>query len=474
MRKSLGFKRFYSNLVFAFIAQLTSFLLSATMALIVPKILGLEGFGYFQLYIFYTSYVGLFHLGLNDGIYLKNGGAKYNELNFEKIGPQFWVAFLFHSFLAVIIIVLSIVYIDVWDRIWVYILTAISIPLINSIGFLGYIFQAVNKTKIFSISVIIDKLFFILALTVMLVLKSDNFIIFIVLNILGKVISLFYCLKHGSRIIFVKMILSKEVFKEIFENVSVGVNLLFSNLASLLIIGFGRFVVDRQWGITEFSKLSLALTLATFLLAFITQISMVLFPALHQSGESQRRKFYVYSREFLGVTLSGLLLLYFPLKYFLYFWLPEYQDSLIYLIILLPLCSYEGKMNMLCTTYFKVMRKEKYLLKINFITLVISVILSYISGFIVQNILAVTLSILISIAFRSIISEIYLSKLMQSSVLSNIVKESTLVIVFIISNWYFDVLISFYIYLLAYMIFLLSYKKVIIRQLGLLRKIVKG
>ena len=51
------------------------------MSLVVPKILGVEEFAYWQLFLLYISYVALFHLGLNDGVYLVNGGKTYDEMD---------------------------------------------------------------------------------------------------------------------------------------------------------------------------------------------------------------------------------------------------------------------------------------------------------------------------------------------------------------------------------------------------------
>lgn len=81
-------KIFIKNLLYAFVAQGLSFILSALMSIIVPKVLSVNDFGYWQLFIFYTSYVGFFHFGFNDGIYLLNGGKNYDELNYNEIGAS--------------------------------------------------------------------------------------------------------------------------------------------------------------------------------------------------------------------------------------------------------------------------------------------------------------------------------------------------------------------------------------------------
>ena len=72
------------------------------MSLLVPKMLGVEEFSYWQLFLFYLSYVGLFHFGITDGMYLKNGGLTYDEINKKEIGSQFWFLFIL-DFLFLII-----------------------------------------------------------------------------------------------------------------------------------------------------------------------------------------------------------------------------------------------------------------------------------------------------------------------------------------------------------------------------------
>lgn len=69
-------KKIVSNVMYALMAQGISLILSVLMALIVPKIMGIEEFSYWQLFLFYSGYSGFFHFGLNDGIYLREARYK--------------------------------------------------------------------------------------------------------------------------------------------------------------------------------------------------------------------------------------------------------------------------------------------------------------------------------------------------------------------------------------------------------------
>ena len=75
-----------------------------------PKIISVEQYGYWQVYLFYSTYVGILHLGLNDGIYLRYGGEEYNDLNFKLFYGEFKILFNFELIAMLIIIFVSCVF----------------------------------------------------------------------------------------------------------------------------------------------------------------------------------------------------------------------------------------------------------------------------------------------------------------------------------------------------------------------------
>ncbi len=88
-------------------------------------------------------------------------------------------------------------------------------------------------------------------------------------------------------------------------------------------------------------------------------------------------------------------------------WLPEYTESLNFMGILFPIVIYEGRMSLLINTYLKTLRKEKTILMVNVITLVLSLLASLFVIFIIGNLnLAVGL-ILLSLAFRCNLAEFF-------------------------------------------------------------------
>ena len=64
-------KSVIKNLYYTVAANFVTLLISVLLNLFVPKLLGVKEYSYWQLYVFYSSYVGFLHLGWVDGIYLK-------------------------------------------------------------------------------------------------------------------------------------------------------------------------------------------------------------------------------------------------------------------------------------------------------------------------------------------------------------------------------------------------------------------
>lgn len=78
--------------IYAFATNGCSFLISALSTLVIPRFIGITEYGYWQLYMFYVSYVGIFHLGWNDGIYLRYGGKQYDSLDKETLKKTVYCA----------------------------------------------------------------------------------------------------------------------------------------------------------------------------------------------------------------------------------------------------------------------------------------------------------------------------------------------------------------------------------------------
>ena len=254
------------------------------------------------------------------------------------------------------------------------------------------------------------------------------------------------------------------------QNVKMGIVLLLANICGMLILGYGRFLVDQTWGIKSFAVVSFAFMFVNFFMTFVMQASLVLFPELKRWDVTKVNAFYIKMRGVLALYLPMVLLLYMPIYYFVQFWLPQYLESVKYLLYLMPLCIFDTKMNLLCNTLFKVFNQVRQLLLCNLIALFCSVCAISISIFYFNSLKAVIISMLLSIAVRSVVAEVLLAKSVGvKNIGKNIIGELILIFFFVIMNSYMNVITSFAVYLIV-MMFYFIYE----HRMRLMKSIIKG
>ena len=467
------FKNILENITYTFTANILTMLISVIMTLILPKFLGVTDYSYYQLYIFFVSYVGFFHFGWIDGIYLKIGGMEYNDLEKSNYVTQFWMLNVLEIIIAAIISIFALFIIKNIDKSFVLISTSVCGVITILRTYLLFILQSTNRIKEYAKYTRVDRFIYFALVIVFLFLGFNNYKIILYIDIFSKLVALILCVNKMKDIVFGKLNISKNILFEIFENISIGIKLMLANIASTLIIGVIRFGIQRNWYIETFGKISLTLNISNLLMTFINAVAVIMFPLLRREEESKLPKIYVILRNTLMIFLYMMLIFYYPIKLILSTWLPQYADSLRYMALLFPICIYESKMSMLINTYLKSFRKEKSMLIINTISLILSLILTISSVFILNNLTLAILSIVFLLGFRCVIGELVLTKIMNILIYKDIILETVLTAIFIISSWFINNMFCSIIYTCFYLIYVFIKRKDIKRTILLFKKILR-
>ncbi|MFR6485832.1 MAG: lipopolysaccharide biosynthesis protein [Intestinibacter bartlettii] len=461
------------NITYTFTANILTMLISIIMTLILPKFLGVTDYSYYQLYIFFISYVGFFHFGWIDGIYLKIGGMEYNDLEKSNYVTQFWMLNVLEIIIAAIISIFALFTIKNIDKSFVLISTSVCGVITILRTYLLFILQSTNRIKEYAKYTRVDRFIYFALVIVFLFLGFKNYKIILYIDVFSKLVALVLCANKMKDIVFGKLNISKNTLLEIFENISIGIKLMLANIASTLIIGVVRFGIQKNWDIETFGKISLTLNISNLLMTFINAVAVIMFPLLRREEESNLPKIYVILRNTLMIFLYMMLIFYYPLKLILSTWLPQYADSLRYMALLFPICIYESKMSMLINTYLKSFRKEKSMLIINTISLILSLILTILSVFILNNLTWAILSIVFLLGFRCVIGELVLTKIMNILIYKDIILETVLTAIFIISSWFINNMFCSIIYTCFYSIYVFIKRKDIKRTILLFKKILR-
>lgn len=445
---------FLKNFSYTFSSNLITLVVSTLVTLIVPKLIGVEDYGYWQLYMFYSTYVGFFHFGWNDGIYLRYGGEKYETLDKPKFFSQFIQLGVMQLIFAAVVILSAGFITDGPDRTFILQMIAIDMVILNVRFMFLFTLQATNRIKKYASIMVTDRVLFIATVLLLLAFGSRDYHLMIIADLLSKVVSLIYGMYVCKEFVFRRFSNFSLDLKESWDNINVGIKLMMANLASKLIIGIVRLGIERQWDVKTFGRVSLTLSISHFMMVFITGIGVVVYPILRRTSMEKLPNIYDIMRNFLMIVSLSFLIFYYPAKMLLTIWLPDYADSLIYMALLFPMVVYEGRITLLINTYLKALRYEKKMLHLNAITVFLSAIFTVFTTVIWHNLNLAVLTILLGQMVRAIIAEIFLSKKLKINLTKDFVLEIALTAIFILSGWYIDSWWTVAIYCVSYLVYL--------------------
>lgn len=462
---NIKIKKILKNISYSFTANIISMMISVISVIFLPKFMSVENYGVWQLYLFYVSYLGFFHFGWLDGICLRYGGCYFDKLDKVKFTNQFILLFFVEFIIFIIaIIFINLFIIDYFTRQVLIFVSFVLIPVIL-FTFVIFILQITNKIKEYVYLTLLERILFFVSLMIYFNINNRGYDELIYLDIINKILVLFYGIYLIKKLLVFKIDNLNNTFKETWENISIGSKLLFANIAGMLILGIIRFGISQQWDVATFGKVSLTLNCSGFFMVFINALSIIFFPILKRMDEKKIKGLYIKIRNGLTSILLGCLIFYYPLNSILSWWLPKYQDSLIYMAILLPICLFESKVSLLTNTYLKALRKEKMMMKINIGVVIVSFILTYLSTFLLHNLDIAIISILLLFLIKSVCSELVLEKVLKIEIKKDILKEIILVFLFVYINFMeFDILEKFLLYLIVYIIYFYTNKNIIINS----------
>lgn len=444
----------------AVMANGISLIISAILTMLVPKLLATEQYGYWQLYIFFTSYIGFFHFGLQDGMYLRYGGAKYEQLDKRLMHSQFSLLVVFEAVIAALFIIYSLVFERDMNKKIVLCGFAFSIILFLPNAHLQYVLQMTYRVKEYTRSIMLEKIIYGVTTIAILFFGGQSFIWIILADLVGKLVSLIYIVLTCKDIVFSSGIVLSANLQEAWLNIRVGIKLLSANIAAMMIVGITRFAIENKWDIVVFAKVSLAFSLASFILVFLSAVGQVLFPIFKRTDSSGLPNMYNGINRFVTIIALSFPIIYQPIMHIISIWLPQYKESLSYFLILIPMCVFESKNAILINTFFKTLRLESTMLKINGVVAIFSLISVFITVYLIESLVVSVVMVTVLTGIKCIISEIILGKALGVRSVPLILVEVCMTLAFVLINYFFVNVIAFVGYgVLIIVLFLLNKKE---------------
>lgn len=442
------------DVVLTFAANIIGTLISAVITFVLPKVLGVASYGYYQLFILYSGYVALAHFGTIDGMFLRHGGEYYEQIDKVQFTAFFKAMTLWQLFMGGSLIVFGLVR---QENTFIVVCTGVYLILANVQAIFEYIFMATGRIRQYATISVMNKVVYLVLVMTAIFGGLKTWEPLIVMYLFSYVISLMWSTWLGRKLFSRKAFYAHNLllgFVGIITDIKVGIVLILSNVAGSFIVGYVRLSIEDSWSVEVFSKVSLTLSVSNLLLTMVGAVARVLFPIIKRAGKESAGRIYTKMRAVLMLAMFTMMLLYYPGYIILQLWLPSYSDGLRYMAMLFPVCVFSSKYSMLIETYLKSFRKERWLFMINLTTVLMSIGLSNVTTHVMRNLDLSVLLIVLLLSFRCVVSELLLSTQMNIDIRVDLLIEILISAGFIMANWFIGGFVGFAIYALIYIVYL--------------------
>lgn len=455
MAKEITGKKVATNVTISLLVQVVSLAVGFILNLIVPKFLEIYQYAHWQTYVLYVGYVGVLHFGLLDGIVLRYSQYDFEELDKARIRSQFKILLVSTSIISLIGILVGALVIGNTDGI-IVVLVAVGIVTKNLYSYNTFSFQITNRIKIYALVVLVHRLIYGIVVVFLLIFGVQNFIWYCIADIMGDMAACLVSMFFNKGIYLGKGIGFREAFKEYKTNVLTGIILMFANWSSMLLSGGAKMFIQWRFDELIFGNVAFAFSISNFFLTFINAVSIVLFPSLKRLDPNKLPETYTKIQKILTPVLITALTFYFLARWALEIWVPQYTGSLVYIGFILPTIIWSSKVTLLTNNYLKVYRKEKSLLVVNIISVLIAFILFGICAYIMQDIKAVIISLVCVMFFKSTVSELIVYKIIEKKARFEHIVELLMIAIFVVIVTLLSLLDGLLVWLGVLIIYLLS------------------
>lgn len=421
-------RKLFKSAYYSITASIISLFASSLSVLILPKIMNDIDYGYFQLYLFYLGFSGILLWGWNDGIYLRYGGKLYDKINKNIVGTELYISIIFTIIQASL---LAGGLINQFASKYMVAFIIIGGICSNIQSCIASIRLTTFGTKEYALPIIIGRSIYLLSLILCFVFQIADIFFVAFFELLSRIIQMIIAIFY-SKELFKYISIKKRNIMAVLLNMKIGIKIMIASISGMLILGIVRYSISECWSIDVFGKISLILNVPMFFTAITNALGLVLFPYLKQID--MRRMARAYDNMKSSLTLLALLLfmMFFPLKYFMSIWLPNYIDYFSYMAIIFPVFLFDTRISLLINSYLKSLRMENILLSINVLVAFVCSIYTYVFAVIFGDLFFVVLGIVIMQMIRCVIAEKYLSKRLPIKVNSDACIDFVVIVNFVV------------------------------------------
>ena len=383
------------SIIKIFFSNFFQLLVSLIIGFMIPVILDLNEYAELKTYTLYLTYIGLFHFGFLDGLYLKYGGNKLNKIDMAELKGE-------HDFLIIsqIIITIFLLFIGLLFKSTIIVILALSILPVMIQTFYRLLYQATGEFSKYS-KIMFKYSFVYLFLNIVLVFifKINNFkyycfitIIAYLISVLNEEISFLKKFKEYKRIIDLN---------KIATNISKGFIILIANLAVVGVFGIDKWFVKLLFQTEDFAYYSFAVSMFNLINNLINAISITFYNYLFENSNKEKINKLKNILFMIGSYASAG---YFLLAYVVNNYVDKYIKSLSIISVSFSIFPYVIFINALIINVYKVKKKERKYFKIVLGMFLVSVLYNIFAVILFDDMYAIAFATLLTFITWTIFS----------------------------------------------------------------------
>lgn len=425
---------------------------SFILGFILPIYISVADYGMYKEYTLYISFVYIFNLGFNDGIYIEYGGKKQNSLDKKDVTSEHSYLYLFQLGMFILMFTYSF-----FSQDPTLMLFSVAAFFMNIIQYHKNFLQATGEFDLYAkLNMFNTTMNTLTMLFAIYVLQSKNYIIYILMSVISLfltylVYEYFHIKNWGFDFFNIKKI-TKDKLKFLYK---IGIVILLSNMMVTFIANIGSWVVNLTYSIEEFGQYSFSTSLLNIILLIVNAISLVFYNIIAAKEDKVFVRLLKKVLLMLGI-IGGIA--YFAIELIIYTFIEKYIPALDVLSITFMAIPYIMVNNVVFINLYKTRNnKKEYLfdmLKFVGIALVLILAVSLITDDVMFIAMATTASYILWYLITTRMKFTYLKDSKKELLLL-----ATHIVAFYISVHLIGGLVGAMIYLVYFIILLILNKK---------------
>lgn len=285
-----------------------------------PKYLPVNSYAAIKTFALYISATGIFHLGYEDGMFIKYGGKNVHEINKTQLEKNISTLRIFQFFMSLGILSIGFVIQDCIIIIFSFLLLPYNMTM-----YFRLFYQAIGEFELYGKIINISTIFiFVGNLFLLFFMKIQTYYSYLFINIIAYTILWIILEIQAKNRYMIHARLFDFSLSELAKSIKSGFFIMLGNFSSVFLTSMDRWCVKFFLSNNAFAEYSFAVSMESFLNVAVTPFTVTLYNYFCREKDILKIK-RIHS--IILILSTFLVACAFPAKFILQIWLKDYIES---------------------------------------------------------------------------------------------------------------------------------------------------